>query len=148
MTTKIITGNVFLALALALLLSAQFVSAAEVTGTLTAGAIADPGSGTISGSVSGGSGGSISGTVSGGGGGSISGTVSSGGGGGSSGSRGGGGNSPAGEVLGASDSLSPSFPNAGFEPEDSAPLKSMGVLIGSLALLLSTALVREKRHRR
>jgi hypothetical protein len=120
MTKKLIAGNVALTLAL-MLAVASYAQAAEVTGSLTAGAV-DPGAGSISGTVSGGGSGSLTGTVSSGGG-SGGGSSSGGGGGSSSGGGGGGGNNnPPGSVLGASTSVFPGFPNAGAAPlGESAP---------------------------
>lgn len=110
-----------------LLLGISVASASEVTGTLssgiggTTGSSSSQASGTL-GSDVGGGGGSLGGTVTDGSGSNGGGGGSSSGGGNSSGnSSGGGRNQSGGSVLGASDTQgvsSPSFPNAGYRPDE------------------------------
>lgn len=133
MITKNSIGKVSLFVALALLCSASFASASEVTGTLTAGASAPSGtSGSLSGSVV-----SSSGSPGGGGGG---GGGSSSVGGGSSGGGGGGfiASAPAGQVLGASTGpTDPGLPNAGFRPHEEEGTSEAAAAVSLSLLALS-----------
>lgn len=114
MTTKIFTSYaaVLVTVIALALMGITFAYASEVTGVLSSDASSAPlNSGTLNGDVTS-DGSTLSGTVT-----SDSDSSSSSGGGGSSRSS---SNSPSGAVLGASTSnvSAPSFPNAGFAPDE------------------------------
>lgn len=130
MTTKIISVQFLMLLAVSMCVTLSVASASEVTGTLSSNtASTSQTAGTVGGEVLGTN--TISGSVSGG-------SSSSGGGRRNESSS---GSSPSGAVLGAASTLaqadSPAFPNAGFmATETSAPVKILVVLTIFLAALL------------